>query len=244
MNKMSSLFGPTLDNYGQCEVVLGDFDEPARDYFDRLITNTATGGGTAVPETNTQGYAIGQVITIQDSLNHEDFTIAAITPATQLTAAANLTNTYTVARGGKLTVKKYAAARVNAYMANPFTASLSFGLQVLLAKPLLINGTIALALTQGELVTGGTSAATGRVIAQTATSVTVFPIFGTFVAGETLTGFTSGRTVTGIVLFGNIQQTALITIEKVDINAGALRWQVATTANVAGMLLTVEADEL
>ena len=38
MNKMTSLFGPTLDNYGQFEVSLGDYDQPIVDTFDRLIT--------------------------------------------------------------------------------------------------------------------------------------------------------------------------------------------------------------
>jgi hypothetical protein len=244
MNKMTSLFGPTLDNYGQFEVSLGEYDQPVFENFDRLITNTATGSGTAVPETNTQGYAVGQVITIQDSANHEDFTISAITPGTQLTAAANLTNTYTVARGGKITVKKYAAPRAAAYIANPFTAGLSFATKVLVAKPQLITGALpGGALTQGELMTGGTSNATGRLIAQTATSVTIFPITGTFVAGETITGGTSGRTVTGAVIFGYTDQEALVTVEKADINAAAIRWQVATTANVAGVLFTIEVDE-
>ena len=43
--------------------------------------------------------------------------------------------------------------------------------------------------------------------------------------------------------FGYTDQEALVTVEKVDINAAALRWRVAATADVAGALFTIEVDE-
>jgi hypothetical protein len=242
MIKSTSVFGPTLDGYGQFEVSLGEENLVAMETFDRLITGTATGGGAVIPVTTTQGYAIGQVIVIQDSANHETLTINAITPGVSIGTSSNLVNTYTVARGGKVTITKYAAPKAAVYMNNPFTATLDFGTQILVQRPQRITGMIALALTQGEIVTGGTSGATGRVIAQGTNYLNVFPISGTFVAGETLTGFTSSRTLTNAVIFGDLDLTALVTVQEVSEQVGAFAWAVAATADVAGMLFTIRFD--
>ncbi|MGA2669869.1 MAG: hypothetical protein ABSF21_00375 [Dehalococcoidia bacterium] len=244
MIKSIALIGPTLDAFGQFEASLGEFDRAVSEYFDRLITGTVTAGVGTIPETNTQGYAVGQVLTLQDSANHEDLTVSAITSGVSLTTLTNPVNSYTVARGGKITVKKYAAPKCAVFMGNPFTATLDFGTQILVAKPLRIAGTIALVLTQGEIVTGSVSGATGRVVGMGANYLNVFPISGTFVNGETLTGTTSTRTLTGAVIFGEIEQTALVTVEEVsDVGPGTLTWAVAVTADVAGMLFTIRADE-
>jgi hypothetical protein len=242
MLKLLSVKGPTLDNYGQAlPISFDDFAEIKNDFPERLITGTATGGGAAILMTNTSGFAIGQIITIQDSAASEVRTISAVTPGVSLTVGVNLTNTYTVARGGRVTVTNYGAYRVTAKITNPFTAALSFDTATLTGTPIRVYGTLSAGFTQGELVTG-TSTATGRVLGQGSNYIDVLPVSGTFVLTDTFTGGGSGSTVTAVTSFTPLAPAVLVTVEKVDINAGALRWQLGATADVAGMTLTVTAD--
>lgn len=55
---------------------------------------------------------------------------------------------------------------------------------------------LAGSFTVGETVTGGTSAATGKIHSKTATGLILYGITGTFQSGETLTGGSSGATAT------------------------------------------------
>ena len=151
MLKMKSVIGPTLDNYGQFEVPFGEIGYIESENFDALITGTATGGAPTIPITNTQGYAIGQQVVIQDSLNHELVTISAITPNTSLTTLANLVSTYTVARGGKITVSKYGAPRVSVSDGSAAFAAHNLCLQANGRNLVRVYGTLpGGALTQGR----------------------------------------------------------------------------------------------
>ncbi len=87
----------------------------------RLITGTATGGATAIPMTDTTGFIAGQVCVIEDATGQaETFTINAVVPNTQLTATANLVNTYTVAGGGSVSVVNGNPGRAYVSMKKPF----------------------------------------------------------------------------------------------------------------------------
>lgn len=55
-------------------------------------------------------------------------------------------------------------------------------------------GTVVGTFVVGELITGGTSAATGRIAAVTSTLITIIDVTGAFTNGETITGGTSGAT--------------------------------------------------
>jgi hypothetical protein len=244
MLKMKSVIGPTLDNYGQFEVPFGEIGAIETETFDRLITGTATGGAAAIPMTNTSGFAIGQVLEIQDSANREVVTISAITPGVSLTTLANLVNTYTVARGGKVSVLKYGAPRVAVSIDNPFTATTEFAVQSKGQNLVRVYGTLpGGALTQGEVATG-TGLATGRVVGQGANYLDIFPLTGTFLLTDTITGGTSGRTLTPITSINPAgPATVLVTVEKVaTAGAGPNNWAAAATAEVAGMNFTVVVD--
>lgn len=58
----------------------------------------------------------------------------------------------------------------------------------------LTIGTVVGTFQVGELVTGGTSAATGRVFSVVGTQMTLINVTGTFQNAETITGGTSGAT--------------------------------------------------
>lgn len=55
-------------------------------------------------------------------------------------------------------------------------------------------GSVVGTFVVGELVTGGTSGATGRITSVTATRITLIAVTGTFTNAETITGGTSGAT--------------------------------------------------
>jgi hypothetical protein len=243
MLKSLSVKGPTLDNYGQAlPISFDDFAEIKTDFPERLITGTATGGAGVIPMTNTSGFAVGQIITIQDSAASEVRTISVVTPGVSLTVGVNLTNTYTVARGGRVTVTNYGAYRVSAVISNPFTATLTLGAAWLAGIPIRVYGTLSAGFTQGELVTG-TSGATGRLIGQGSGYIDVLPVSGTFVLTDTFTGGTSASTVTAVTSFTPLAPAVLVTVEKVTVGGGpALAWAVAVTADVAAQTLTVIAD--
>ena len=246
MIKMKSVVGPTLDNYGQFEVPISDAQYVETENFDALITGTATGGGAAIPITNTQGFAIGQQLVIQDSASHETVTVSAVTPGVSLTTAANLVNTYTVARGGKVTVVKYGAPRIAVSMDQPFVATTAFGCQAKARNLVRVYGTLpGGAFTQGELATG-TGLATGRVVAQGANYLDIFPLTGTFLLTDTITGGTSGRTLTPITSINTAGPAyALVTVQKVaTAGAGPNAWAVAVTADVAGMNFALVYDAI
>jgi hypothetical protein len=170
MRKMKSIYGPTLAA-GVFTMAFGEFGVIKTDYPEQPVTGAATAGTPTINMTNTDGFVIGQVITIQDTLNHEVRTITAVTPGVSLTVGVNLTNTYTAARGGRVTATTAGAPRVMVKMSNPFSAGLDFD----------VSWTV------------------------------------------------SGTTVS-------------VLVEKMDINAGALRWQQAASADIAGSLFTVDVD--
>lgn len=104
MRQVKSATSPTLDAKGSFPIFMSDFAFIRRDVVNLPITNTATLGGTNIPMTNTAGLAVGQRITIQDTLNSETGIIATVTTGASIDLATNLVNTYTVARGGQVTV--------------------------------------------------------------------------------------------------------------------------------------------
>lgn len=243
MEKIKSVRGPTLDNYGQYFVQFGEDGQFRNDNpSEQLLTGNMAIGAVAIPITNTSGFAVGQTVQIKDSLATERRVVTAVTPGVSLGIAAS-TNAYATARGATVTVVSIAESttRVKSVMTNPFTAGLSFGQSWIASNSLRIYGTLSGAFTQGELCTG-TGGATGRLINQGATWIEVCPIQGTFLLADTVTGGTSGRTVTAITSFTPGPPTVVVTTQKVDINAGALRWRVAVTADVAGMESSVSAD--
>jgi hypothetical protein len=106
MIKMKSAGSPTLTaTKAQFPFFMDEFASIKRDVLERLITNTATGGAAAIPMTDTTGFAVGQNITIRDTAASENCIITVVTAGVSLTVAVNLTNTYTVARGGIVTVR-------------------------------------------------------------------------------------------------------------------------------------------
>jgi len=104
MIHLASVISPTLDAKGQFAIMMDEFAVIKRDVVSRLTTDPCTAGTPTITMTDTTGFTVGQTVVIQDSLNHETCLITAVTPATSLTVAVNLTNTYTVARGGRVTV--------------------------------------------------------------------------------------------------------------------------------------------
>lgn len=246
MLKATSLKGPTLDVFGQFAVAIGEFSLIETETLERLITGTAptVPGGAIIPMTNTQGFAIGQVITIKDSAASESRIITVVTPSTSITVGVALTNTYTVARGGKVTVTGYGAPRVSVGMDNPFTANINFSTAVRAGQAIRITGTLSAGFTQGELVTGSVSAATGRVIGQGAGYIDVLPVSGIPVLTDNWTGGTSGSTVTLVTNIRPAGLTVLVTVEKGTVSGtpGIQTWAVAATAEVAGMTFTIIAD--
>lgn len=87
------------------------------------ITGTATGGADVIPMTNTTGMQAGQVIVIEDSAGAETGVVLAVVANTQITVTVNLVNTYTVARGGRVTVVNGNPAQASVQMQKPFAAA-------------------------------------------------------------------------------------------------------------------------
>lgn len=87
------------------------------------VTATATGGALVVPMTNTTGMRAGQLLVIEDSAGAETATLNVVTANTQITVTANLSNTYTVARGAKVTVVNGNPAKASVSMQKPFAAA-------------------------------------------------------------------------------------------------------------------------
>lgn len=242
MLKAKAVIGADLDTFGQFEVTFDEGSIIASDFTERAMTGPVIAGGVALPMTNTLGFAIGQIIVIHDAVNSETRTITAMTAHVSLTVAAT-TNAYSA--GALVTVIGYAPPKVAVELTQPFTDLLAFMASWKAGNPILMQvvsfpGGV---LTQGEVVTGGTSSATGVLIAQTTTSVSVLPLTGTFVVGETLTGGTSGRTATGISGFTPLGPTVVVTVENGSIDAGPdIVWAAASTAQVAAITFTIIAD--
>lgn len=243
MLKLISIKGPTLDTFGQFPILFGDVETIAAEVLERLITGTATGGTPTIPITNTSGFAIGQIITIRDTLNSESRIITAVTPNVSLTVGVNLTNTYTVARGGMVTVTAYGAPRASVAIDNPFTASTTFATQVLGGRAVRVFGTLSGPFTQGELCTQAVSGATARLVGQGATYIDLLPVSGIMDTTHTWTGGTSAATCSALTAVDPAGAYVLVTVEKVTTaGAGPNAWGAAGTADVAGMNFTVMAD--
>lgn len=104
MLRMKSATAPTLDAKGSFPIRMDEFGAITRDVLALPITNTAASGGTNIPMTNTTGLVVGQSVTVKDSAGSETGIIATVTAGASIDLAVALVNTYTVARGGAVTV--------------------------------------------------------------------------------------------------------------------------------------------
>lgn len=251
MIRAKSVRGPTIDGYGQFFLDLGEFnhfhnDNPSQ----RLASANITAGDvvialavTAANPLGTSGLSVGDTIRIQDTLASEVRQITAVTPGVSIGLAA-VTNSYTTARGARITVLSVAHStnRVSCYMDDPLTPFIVYSTQLITGNAMRIYGTLSAPFTPGELVTGAPSGATGRVIGQGANFIDVLPIQGTAILADTVTGGDSGSTVTAITNFVPLAPTVGTAVMKLIPGTFTSVWTVAVTADVAGMLFTLLAD--
>lgn len=248
MIKTKSIRGPTLDTFGQFSVSFGELSHFIDDNPEQLITGNMAPGAVNIPMLNsTSGFAVGQTIVLSNSAASERRVITAITANVQLTVGVAFANAYTTASGAKVTVLSVADGtnRVAVVLQNPAQAGVTttdVGVSWVSANAIRITGTVSGAFTQGEVVTGSVSGATGIFLAQGTGYIEVLPTAGLFVLADTVTGASSAQTVTVISRFTPLAPTVVVTTQLVTDNAGALAWALATTADVAGMEYTISAD--
>jgi hypothetical protein len=250
---MKSAGSPILDAKGSFPIRMDEFGVITRDVLSRLITGQATGGAAAIPMADTSGFVVGQAITIQDTLNSETAIISVVTAGVSLTVSANLTNTYTVARGGQVTVRDIIL---------PITGTATAGG----ARTIPMTNTTG--MRAGQLIVIEDSAG-----AETAVINVVTPGVQVTVTANLVNTYTVARGGRVSVVNGNAAKasvtmqkafnaaagsaefvdvsyavgvnTIVVTVEKADAGGGPVlpyAWAVAVTADVAGLQFTAKAD--
>ena len=252
MRLMKAATSPTLDAKGSFPIVMGEFGVIRRDAVNLPITNTATGGGTNIPMTNTAGMRVGQLITIQDTLSSETGIIATVTAGASIDLATNLVNTYTVARGGQVTVVDVTlpitATATGGGVIIPMTntAGLQAAQRIVIedsagAEVCVVNvvtPNVQITVT-ANLVNSYTVARGGRVSVVNGNparaSVSMQKSFAAAAGSAEVLDCSFSAGVNAIV----------VTVEKADAGAGPAlpyAWAVAVTADVAGLQFAAIAD--
>jgi hypothetical protein len=252
MLRTKTVTAPTLDALGSFPISMGEFQAINRDVVNKPITNTATGGANVIPMADTAGFFPGQNITIQDTLNSEQGIVLAVTAGVQITTVVNLVNTYTVARGGQVTVRDQTRAITGTATAGgvviPMANTSGFVAgQVLIiedslnAEPVLINAIVANTQITAttNLVHTYTVARGGRVSNVNGNparaSVTMQKPFAAVATGAEFIDYTYQVGVNWIVVI----------IEKATAAGGPAlpySWAVAVTADMIGLQFTAIAD--
>jgi hypothetical protein len=125
---------------------------------------------------------------------------------------------------------------------DPFVNDTVFASRTFSGNIVRAYGTVSAPYTQGEVMTG-TGGATGRVVAQGANYVDMAPVQGTFLLTDTITGTTSGATLTAISNIVYSEPVVVVVLEKASTaGAGPNAYAPAATADFAGMLVSVMAD--
>jgi len=252
MLRTKSVAAPTLDALGSFPIHIDEFQAINREVINKPITNTATGGAAAIPMTDTTGFVVGQNITIQDTLSSENAVISVVTAGVSLTVTANLTNTYTVARNGQVTVRDQTrlitATATSGGTAIPMTNTTGFvaGQVVIIedslnAEPVLIAAIVANTQITAttNLVHTYTTARGGRVTQVNGNpakdSVTMQKIFAAAAGSAQVIDYTYQTGLNWIVVI----------VEKAVAGAGPAlpyAWAVAITADMVGLQFTAIAD--
>jgi hypothetical protein len=254
MLKMKSVISPTLDAKGSFPIRMDEFAVIKRDVLSHLITADAAGGGAAIPMANaTAGFTVGQTIVIQDSLASETCIITAVTPATSLTVAVNLVNTYMVTRGAQVTVVD---------LTLPITATATGGALIIPMTNTsgLRNGQrIVIEDANGAEVCIVNVVTTNTQITVTANLVNTYTVAAggrvTLISGNPARAsvsmqnpFGNGNNAAGAIICPTEDvgvNVMVVTSEVYEESAGPalpMKWTIATTANVIGQQFTVIAD--
>lgn len=252
MLRSKAVAAPTLDALGSFPIHMDEFQAINRDVINKPITNTATGGAAAIPMTDTTGFVVGQNITIKDTLSSENAVISVVTPGVSLTVTANLTNTYTVARGGQVTVRDQSrlitgtATLGGVIIPMADTSGFVAGQTVIIEDSLNAEPVVIFAIVANTQITATTNlvhtynvARGGRVTNVNGNSakalVTMQKVFAAAAGSAEFIDYTYQTGFNWIVVI----------VEKAVIGAGPVlpyTWAVAITADMVGLQFTAIAD--
>lgn len=253
MQRIVSAGSPTLSAKGQFPIRVSEFQAIARDVLALPITNTAAAGGTNIPMTNTAGLVVGQSITIKDTAGSETGIIATVTAGASIDLTANLVNSYTVARGGQVTVRDVTllitgTATAGGARVIPMTTTVGMlaGQLLVIEDSLGAETAIVNVVTPGvqvtvtaDLVNTYTVARGGRVTVVNGNAAkALVTAQKTFAAAAGSAQVMDVSSAVGV-------NTVVVTVEKAVAAGGPAlpySWGVAATADVAGLQYSVIAD--
>jgi len=253
MLRIKSAGSPTLDAKGSFPIRVDDIQVITRDVVSLPITNTAASGGTNIPMTNTAGLVVGQSVTIKDTANSETGIIATVTPGASIDLAVALVNTYTVARGGQVTVRDVSllitgTATAGGARVIPMTTTtgMQAGQLIVIEDSAGAETAVVNVVTPGvqvtvtaNLVNTYTVARGGRVTVVNGNPakalVTMQKPFAAVATGAEFVDVTSAVGV----------NTVVVTVEKATAAGGPAlpyTWAVAVTADMLGLQFSAVAD--
>jgi hypothetical protein len=254
MNMLASkaVASPTLDANGSFAVNMGEFAVISRDTINKPITNTATGGTNIIPMADTSGFFPGQSITIKDTLSSENGIVLAVTAGVQITTVVNLVSTYTVARGGQVTVRDQTrlitgtATGGGVVIPMADTSGFVAGQTIIIedsanAEAVLINAIVANTqiTATGNLVHTYTVARGARV-----SNVNGNPARASASMRQPYAATATGSRFIACDWYAGVNWIVIVVQQSTAAGGPLLpyTWAVATTAMVAGLNFTVEAD--
>jgi hypothetical protein len=250
MLRIKAAGAPTLTaTKGQFVIPMDEFAVIKRDVVSKSVTGAATAGTPTINMSDTNGFAIGQTITITGGGLSEDLIVTAVTPSTSLTTATNLVNTYTSV-GALVTVKDITqpitGTSAVATVAMTNTTGFRAGQVVVIEDSAgaetcvinTVNAGVSLVMTINFINTY-TVARGGKVTVVNGNpakaSVKMKKPFGAAAGSAEFMDCSWDVGVNNIV----------VTVEKCDAGAGPAlpyTWAVAVTADVVGLNFIAEAD--
>lgn len=250
MLRMKSMGSPALTAVkGQFPILMDEFAVIKRDVVSKSVTGAATAGTPTINMSDTNGFAVGQYITIVGGGVSESNIITAVTPSTSLTIATNLVNTYTGV-GAIVTVvditSPITGTSAVATVAMTNTTGFRAGQTVVIEDSAgaetcvinTVNNGVSLVMTVNFINTY-TVARGGRVTVVNGNPAKAsVKMKKPFAAAAGSAEFLDCSWDVGA-------SAIVVTVEKADAGAGPAlpyAWAIAITADVAGLVFTAEAD--
>ena len=257
MLQLRMLGSPTVDVKGGFRIPMTEFGRIIRDVLERLITGAgAPAGAPTINITNTEGFAVGQIIRIRDSAANEELIIQAVTAGVSLTTTTNLVNAYTVARGATVTVvdrtvplnANSPAAATAIFTAN--TAGFAAGQVVVVEDSVGAEFCVLAAVVAGVQLTATANLVNTYNVArgarvtlaqgnQARVSVQIHQPYSADIGGAGL-----GSDIFGVAWFVGVNVIVPF-VQYAEAGAGPalpFAWNIATTASLAGIQFAAIAD--